>query len=445
MIKLITLFTVIISINAYSQDLQWRLISTSPGESPGRIDDIFFINEKTGWTFDLIGSFPNHQWYSFKTSDGGYTWVSTLVGSTAGAFRSIGFADTLNGWIGTLSVGGTNIFKTSDGGQSWLPSLVSNPQDSIGICGISVINKDTVYAAGRYYGPAHFYKTTNGGNNWQVTDLAKYGIHYLIDCHFFNADSGFITGGTGISSSNSKGMVLFTSNAGATWEVKKITNSTGTWGWKISFPTRETGYISLERIGSGARYFLKTTNGGETWQENTFSNTSISVQGIGFINENTGWIGGNYVGSSGNAGYETTDGGETWNPMGYFKHINRIRILNDTLAYASGDRIYKYTRDSTVNINLTSSEIPDKFTLFQNFPNPFNPSTEISFEIPHKNLVKLSVFNSLGQKVAVLVYSNLSAGKYKINFDASNLSAGIYFYKLEYGGNFAVKKMVIVK
>lgn len=426
---------------SYSQDLKWRLLSTSPGGVPGRIDDISFINQNSGWTFDLVGSFPNSVWYSYKTTDGGYTWSSSYVDSAyLNHLRCIGFADSLHGWIGTLGQGGTNIFRTTDGGSTWLPSLTTTAQDSMGVCGISVINKDTVYATGRYSGPAHFYKTTNGGLNWSVTDLVQYGIHFLIDCHFFNADSGFITGGTGITTSNSKGLVFFTSNGGTTWVQRAITQNTYQWGWKISFPSRQVGYVSLERPTSAPRYFLKTTDGGETWEEKIFVNASISEQGIGFINETTGWIGGNL-----NPGYQTTDGGETWTNINVFHTINRFRVINDTLAYACGDRIYKYTRDSTVGVQTISSIIPDNLSLYQNYPNPFNPLTKIKFDVNTAGILELTLYNILGKKIRTLLNEFKSPGSYEYTFDASTLASGVYYYTLTAQNSTKTMKMVIVK
>ena len=99
----------------------------------------------------------------------------------------------------------------------------------------------------------------------------------------------------------------------------------------------------------------------------------------------------------------------------------------------------------TVSVENNKNEISDKFELKQNYPNPFNPTTKISFSIPKATNVELSVFNILGQKVATLVNKELGAGSYKYNFDASNLTSGIYFYKLQANEYSSVKKMMLVK
>ncbi|QQS37360.1 MAG: T9SS type A sorting domain-containing protein [Ignavibacteriales bacterium] len=95
-----------------------------------------------------------------------------------------------------------------------------------------------------------------------------------------------------------------------------------------------------------------------------------------------------------------------------------------------------------VNVEVAS---PRVFALDQNYPNPFNPSTVIKYSIPADGFVTLAVYNLLGEKVATLVNDNLKAGGHEVNFDASNLSSGVYFYRLESGSFTAVKKLMLLK
>lgn len=90
-------------------------------------------------------------------------------------------------------------------------------------------------------------------------------------------------------------------------------------------------------------------------------------------------------------------------------------------------------------------ENPTEFTLAQNYPNPFNPSTNIEFSLPRSGQIKLSVFNTLGQTVQVLVDELRNEGSHTITFDASSLSSGVYFYRLEYDGKALVNKMILLK
>jgi hypothetical protein len=88
---------------------------------------------------------------------------------------------------------------------------------------------------------------------------------------------------------------------------------------------------------------------------------------------------------------------------------------------------------------------PDNYSLSQNYPNPFNPTTTIKYSIPFSSLVRIKVYNMLGQEIAELVNKELQAGNYEVKFDASTLPSGIYFYRIEAGKFVSVKKMILMK
>jgi hypothetical protein len=100
--------------------------------------------------------------------------------------------------------------------------------------------------------------------------------------------------------------------------------------------------------------------------------------------------------------------------------------------------------NEAVSVN-ESVELPKKYSLSQNYPNPFNPNTEINFSIAKTNVVKLVVYNSIGQQVAELLNSELNAGKYGVKFDADNFPSGVYFYRLQSGSFNQTKKMILLK
>ncbi len=85
------------------------------------------------------------------------------------------------------------------------------------------------------------------------------------------------------------------------------------------------------------------------------------------------------------------------------------------------------------------------FLLNQNYPNPFNPTTTINFSIPAASVVKLEVFNSIGEKIETLVNRELSAGNYNYEWNASNLTSGVYFYKLQAESFVETRKMILLK
>jgi hypothetical protein len=88
---------------------------------------------------------------------------------------------------------------------------------------------------------------------------------------------------------------------------------------------------------------------------------------------------------------------------------------------------------------------PVAFSLSQNYPNPFNPSTKITFSLKNSGLTTLSVYNILGEKVVTLINGNLTSGVHEVSFNASKLSSGIYFYRLESNGSNQVRKMMLLK
>lgn len=88
---------------------------------------------------------------------------------------------------------------------------------------------------------------------------------------------------------------------------------------------------------------------------------------------------------------------------------------------------------------------PTEFSLSQNYPNPFNPSTAIAFALPKESNVKLSVYNMLGEEVAVLVNGVMSAGNHSVDFSATNLNSGMYVYRIEAGEFSSVRKMTLLK
>jgi 5-hydroxyisourate hydrolase-like protein (transthyretin family) len=83
--------------------------------------------------------------------------------------------------------------------------------------------------------------------------------------------------------------------------------------------------------------------------------------------------------------------------------------------------------------------------LYQNYPNPFNPSTTIEFDLPKASDIRIEVYKITGQKVQTLLNEKLSVGNHKVEFNAQNLSSGVYFYRIEAGEYEEVRKMILLK
>ncbi len=96
-------------------------------------------------------------------------------------------------------------------------------------------------------------------------------------------------------------------------------------------------------------------------------------------------------------------------------------------------------------VNVKEEEIITEFSLSDNYPNPFNPTTTIEYAVPHYSLVTIKVYNLLGQEVRVLVNEHKEMGRYQVSFDGKNLTSGIYFYSMQAGSFNQVKKFILIK
>jgi hypothetical protein len=119
----------------------------------------------------------------------------------------------------------------------------------------------------------------------------------------------------------------------------------------------------------------------------------------------------------------------------YFGKMDEFRMYRRALTPA--DVTAQWNSDlggcGLVGITQNGSEVPSLYTLEQNYPNPFNPVTNIKFSIPDRQFVTLKIFDVLGREVGTLVKENMDAGNYVVDFDASRLSSGVYFYQIEAG------------
>ncbi|OLD76664.1 MAG: hypothetical protein AUI33_04765 [Ignavibacteria bacterium 13_1_40CM_2_61_4] len=98
-----------------------------------------------------------------------------------------------------------------------------------------------------------------------------------------------------------------------------------------------------------------------------------------------------------------------------------------------------------LTVDHIGNQLPKSFSLLQNFPNPFNPSTTIGFAMPRASDVTLKVYNVLGSEIASLLSQFLPAGNYKVELDAGNIGTGVYFYTLRAGGFVETKRLVVMK
>ncbi|HMN17785.1 MAG TPA: T9SS type A sorting domain-containing protein [Ignavibacteriaceae bacterium] len=174
---------------------------------------------------------------------------------------------------------------------------------------------------------------------------------------------------------------------------------------------------------------LKTTNGGTNLTTQS-SGTTNDLYSVYFVNETTGWA----VGWSGKI-LRSINGGTNWSSQssGTSLDFRSVFVIPDSVTDVSEEPL----------INLSNT------ILLKNHPNPFNPSTTITYSIPDFGLgslpVKLIVYNLLGEKITTLVDEEKSSGFHSVEFNASNIPSGVYIYNLTTNGHSVSKKMLYLR
>ncbi len=130
----------------------------------------------------------------------------------------------------------------------------------------------------------------------------------------------------------------------------------------------------------------------------------------------------------------------------YYFFVDGKRYYADILSQSSGPVDVEYYRTTSTPTAVQSSDLaPIEFQLAQNYPNPFNPSTTIEYSLTENSHVRLAVFNTLGQEVAILVNEPQAVGYHRIRFDGAGLPSGVYLYRLSAEGKVKVGRMSLVK
>jgi photosystem II stability/assembly factor-like uncharacterized protein len=398
-----------------------------------RYDDMYWHSPQLGWAIDFAGSMQ-------KTVDGGQSW-QTLPGPGGSGYRSIGFMTDQIGFMGKLGRNTTTadtfaLYKTTDGGQAWTGVQLPGSGSRRGFCGMSVVNDSVMVACGRYLGPAFVYRTTDAGQTWQTIDLTAYAGG-LVDCYFWSVDSGMVVGCTG-GYNNSYGLVLGTSDGGATWTERYRTTQVADLCWKITFPTPRTGYISIEDFNGGALRCLKTTDHGQTWREVLIaSNTVFNSEGIGFINDSVGWVGGNYLSPE---VYSTTDGGRSWILNSLYANLNRFRFFGDTLGYASGDFVYRITPQA---VGLPGLLPAASGVVGECYPNPVvNGRASLPITLRARGTVTLRLTDVLGREI-VRRTTTVAAGAQAVPLPVEGLCTGLYFCRVQTPSGEQVRRVMV--
>jgi photosystem II stability/assembly factor-like uncharacterized protein len=432
--------------------------------------DVCFINENTGFA---VGSDEYKKKTKskdggifVKTTNGGANWTLSYPGFWV---YGVSFVDVNTGWVAGVSysnVGG--VYHTTNGGANWTQQLDS------AVSYVKFFDLNTGFACGW----SGIFHTTNGGVNWE--QQSNYTAYWM---SFINANTGWIA----IS-----GTVYHTTDGGKNW----VTQSTGVYGvssWDISFTDENNGVVVYD--GPGA--YSRTSDGGNTWWiEYTRTNYPLygacfNINGLTIIGEfgtiqhnsyitvpsapvlisplngaisqsNTPkmkWSNISNASSyriqvSSDSNFATT----TWDTTGLIidsvtvpsgkltngiKYYWRVNATN-TAGTSSWSTIFNFTVSAT-GTSSTASELPKEYKLYNNYPNPFNPTTKIRFDIPKNGLTKIAIYDVLGREMKTLVNENLTAGSYEVEWNGTSYASGIYFYRMTSSSYTSVKRMLMIK
>jgi hypothetical protein len=145
--------------------------------------------------------------------------------------------------------------------------------------------------------------------------------------------------------------------------------------------------------------------------------------------------------------YDPEHDGTHLQSLGVHEHWNNPtnKQYSRNLGTGKGIELIQIINNTSTVVERSSNDISETFTLFTNYPNPFNPSTKIRYAIPQNSFIKLKVFDLRGREIATLVNEKKASGNYEVSFHASNLSSGIYFYQLKTENYSQTKKMILLR
>ena len=383
-------------------------------------------------------------------------WVQ--IGNTSMAQSSSICINGDNIFVGT---GGNGIFRSSNNGDSWETVNNGLPLNSIQ----AMANNNGRLFASTYY---DLITSTDNGNLW-VPYYNGLGSGYPAYDFLIEGDSIFAAGfGVYFSSDNGVNWIRYTNGLPSNLVVRSITRK----GNKLFIATVNGVYFSEDNgltwneagaglsnyklwaiITSGNNILAGTdTSGifisiddGINWTkiQNEFSQAQVRS----FIKYNGSILAGFGFGWG---IYQSSDDGFTWTNIGQglaplYTFVVDIQA-NSSYLFAAGGATGLFRKHSgTTDVDYSPFEIPLKFSIEQNYPNPFNPTTTIGWQSPVGSHQTLKIYDVLGNEVVTLVNEFREAGRYEKTFNASQLSSGIYFYKLQAGNFTETRKMILIK
>lgn len=385
----------------------WQSTSLFNNGGGQRFDDVFFLDETTGWAAN--GFFAA----VYKTTDGGETWQTQLTESELGGtfyFRNIEFLDAQNGFLGTLN---NLLLKTNDGGTTWLPVDNINPNPHA-VCGLSAVNTQTIYGCGAFFQPAFIIKSNDAGQTWTYTDMSGLATA-LVEIKFIDETTGYAGG------QNANGACLLkTTDGGNSWNEIYNSGIPGEYVWKIQIlENTNLVFCAVSSVALFLGKLIKSFDAGNSWE--AFDAPETNIQALGFVSETKGWMGGHTTGF-----YETNDGGQTWTNTGVGNNLNRIFVLNSSLAYGCGTSVYKYTDTS---LSVIETNVAPKNTvniIFNN--NPVGLYLEFSVGFESSDNMVIEIYDINGKFIQQVSRDIIHAKQVKnYKFNVEHLATGSYF------------------
>lgn len=316
---------------------------------------------------------------------------------------------------------GTNIsgvYLSSNNGISWIQTAL----DTHFVYSVAAIGSN-VFAGTNGSG---IYLSTNNGTTWTQTSLKNKEIRCLA------VSVNYILAGANDG-------VYFSTNNGTNW-IQSSLNNRRIYSLTVNENNVFAGAFDL--LNTNDRGVYRSTNNGANWM--LIGINTISIRSLAIDDNNL------FAGTENNGVYLTKNYGVNWfnRNQGFCNILSVSSLLiynNYIFAGTWGYSVWRRLLSETLSENSISTIIPLNCSLSQNYPNPFNPVTRIDFDIPKKGFVSLRVYNVLGREVQTLVNEEKQAGSYSVDFDGSELTSGVYFYKLEVDGFTDVKRMMLIK
>ena len=319
------------------------------------------------------------------------------------------------------------IFQSKDNGETW-----DRLNIDVGIVTIAVNSIDQLFAGSIGSG---VYRSVDNGVSWQQLTNGLHDTLWAKALAINDSDHIFL--GT-------------EENVWRRWSIFRSTDNGDSWVKVNNGLSRNTvtsievdheGNLFAATLGSGV---FRSFNNGDLWEE---SNSGLSDENIYTIISNS--VGSIYIGTT-TGHFVSSDKADSWSSLnsGYRGgKVNKLIIDKEDYLFAgtNGWGVYRSAM-SVVSTNFKNDmDLPQSFDLLQNFPNPFNPMTNISFSFPVSGEVTLIIYNLLGEEVIRLVDGFQPAGIYETSWDASSMASGIYFYRLQAGDFVQTRKMVLLK